>query len=122
VKILESIRSLHGKAATLEGALILFPKSPEIMFNVFAVNQELQSGLKRQFTLVNMEDPAAFAKIREKLQAGWDKHKDDYVNGRNKLISRRVRVKATGIYNEIDASQANPQILLKSADSIEILD
>jgi hypothetical protein len=122
VKVLESITSLHGKPAVIEGALIMFPKSPEIIFNVFAVQQELQSGLKRQYTLVNFEDPAAFAKIREKLQAAWDKHKGETVNGRNKLVSLRIKVKATGTFNEVDPNQANPQILLKSAASVEIIE
>jgi hypothetical protein len=122
VKVLESITSLHGKPAVIEGALIMFPKSPEIIFNVFAVQQELQSGLKRQYTLVNFEDPAAFAKIREKLQAAWDKHKGETVNGRNKLVSLRIKVKATGTFNEVYPNQANPQILLKSAASVEIIE
>lgn len=120
VRVVEAIQSIHGKTGTIEGALILFPKSPEIVFNVFAVQQRLDDGLSRQFTLVNFENPEAFKKIREKLQAAWDRYAKDYVNGRNKLVSTRVRVRATGIMNEVSPSQANPQILLKSADSIEI--
>lgn len=122
LKVTESIRDLHGKPAVVEGALILFPKSPEISFNVFAVQQELPEGLKRQYTLVNMDNSDAFAKIRAKLQAAWDKFGKDYVNGRNKLVSRRVRVKATGTFNEISTNQANPQIFLKDASSIEIIE
>lgn len=121
VKLLDGVKALHGKPAKVEGALIMFPKSPEIAFNVFAVLQELPSGLKRQFTLVNMENPDAFAKIRAKLQAAWDKAGKDYVNGRNKLVSRKVRVRATGTFNEVSANQANTQILLKDENSIEIL-
>jgi len=121
VKLVDGVKRLHGKPAKVEGALILFPRSPEIVFNVFAVLQELPSGLKRQFTLVNMENPEAFAKIRAKLQAAWDKYGKDYVNGRNKLISRKVRVRATGTFNEVSANQANTQILLKDENSIEIL-
>lgn len=121
VRVIESIQSLHGQKATIEGALILFPKSPEIIFNVFAVQEKLSDGLSRQFTLVNFDNPETFKKIREKLQAAWNQYEKDYVNGRNKLISTRVRVSATGTLNEIDANQANPQILLESVDSIEIL-
>ena len=125
VQVLESIQSLHGKTATLEGALILFPKSPEIIFNVFALKQELQAGLSRQFTLVNFDDPAKFAEIRGALQAAWDKYQKmpgAYVNGRNKLVSTKIRVRATGTLNEVSPNQANPQILLKSVDSIQILE
>jgi hypothetical protein len=120
LKVTESIREIHGKPAVVEGALILFPKSPEINFNIFAVQQELPNGLKRQYTLVNMTDPGVFAKIRAKLQAAWDKHGKEYVNGRNKYVSQRIRVKATGTFNQVSANQANPQIFLKNANSIEI--
>ncbi len=120
VKVVESIRELHGKTGTIEGALILFPKSPEILFNVFAVEQKLPGGLKRQFTLVNFDSPEVFEKIRQKLQTAWDQHATAYVNGRNKLISTAIRVKATGTFNEVSDSQANPQILLDSAEAIEI--
>jgi hypothetical protein len=119
LKVIESIRSIHGKKGTLEGALILFPKSPEILFNVFAVQQLLPGGLNRQFTLVNFDSPEEFAKIRNKLQNTWDQHPGEYTNGRNKLVSKVIRVKATGTFNEVSENQANPQILLDSADSIE---
>ena len=122
VQVLEAIAGKNGQDFTLEGALILFPKSPEIIFNIFAVQQELQDGLKRQFTLVNFDDPDVFAKIRDALQKAWDKYPGAYVNGRNKLVSTRIRVKATGTFNEVSASQANPQILLKALDSIEIIE
>lgn len=122
IKVIQKVSDLHGKPGTIEGALILFPKSPEISFNVFAVKQDLQEGLSRQFTLVNFQDQAVFAKIRAALQAAWDKHPGAYTNGRNKLVSTRIRVKATGTFNEVDPSQANPQILLDSMDSIQIID
>jgi hypothetical protein len=119
IKVVESIRSLHGKPGTLEGALILFPKSPEILFNVFAVEQNLPGGLKRQFTLVNFSSPENFEKIRQKLQSEWDRHPGAYINGRNKLVSTQIRVRATGTFNEVSDSQANPQILVPTADAIE---
>lgn len=122
VELIDSVKALHGEPASVEGALILFPKSPEIVFNVFAVQDILPSGVKRQYTLVNMDDPAVFKQIRDALQQAWDRHPKDYVNGRNKLVSTRVRVKATGIFNEIDPGQANAQIFLSSASSIQIIE
>ncbi len=125
IEVLEAIREIHGKPTPkegMEGALILFPKSPEIMFNVFALKQDLPEGLSRQYTLVNFDDPAVFAKIRQKLQTAFDKYPNAYINGRNKLVSTKIRVKATGILNEVNASQANPQILLSSPDSIQIIE
>jgi len=120
IQVLEPMQAQHGKSVTVEGALILFPKSPEIIFNVFAVQQLLRDGLNRQFTLVNFDDPDLFQKIREKLQKAWDQFPKDFVNGRNKLVSTKVRVKASGTVNVIDPNQANPQILLKSLDSVVI--
>jgi hypothetical protein len=120
LKVVDSIQAKNGKSVVLEGSLILFPKSPEINFNVFAVQEELTDGLKRQYTLVNFDSTDTFQKIRDALQKAWDKYPGAYVNGRNKLVSTRLRVKATGTFNEVDPSQANPQILLNSVDSIEI--
>lgn len=122
VEVVESIQARHGKPGTVEGALILFPKSPQVLFNVFAVLEEAQGGLKRQFTIVNFEDEQVFAKVREKLQIAWDRHPGKFVNGRNKLISTAVRVKAKGIFNEVDPNQANAQILVDSPDHVEVLD
>jgi hypothetical protein len=122
VQVLQSISALHGKPASVEGPLVLFPQSPEILFNVFAVGEDAGHGLKRQYTLVNFDSPDTFTAIRTKLQAAWDRHAKDYVNGRNKLVSTRVRVRATGTFNEVDPNQANPQILLTSPDSIEVLE
>jgi hypothetical protein len=121
VRVLESIREKHGNPGVIQGALILFPKSPEIKFNVFAVQELLPEGLSRQYTLVNFESPEAFARIREMLQAAWDTYPNDYVNGRNKLVSRKLLVRATGVFNEIDPNQANPQILLKGPEDLQII-
>jgi hypothetical protein len=118
VTVLDSIQAKNGKPAVLEGALIMFPKSPEIKFNVFAVQELLDNGLNRQYTLINMDNPKVFTQIREALQKEWDKFPGQYTNGRNKLLNKQIRVKVTGIYNEVDPSQANPQILLSSVDSI----
>lgn len=121
VEVVESILAKHGQPATLEGALVLFPKSPEVIFNVFAVLEELPAGLKRQYTLVNFTSPEVFKQIREKLQAAWDQAPKDYVNGRNKLVSTKIRVKVTGTFNEVDANQANAQVLLAGPEAIEVL-
>jgi len=117
LQVMESIKAQHGKNISIEGRLVLFPKSPEIKFNVFAVEQNLSSGLRRQYTLVNFEDPELFQKIRQTLQTAWDQN-PQFVNGRNKLISTKVRVQVTGVINEIDPSQANPQILIPHLDAL----
>lgn len=122
VEVIESVMAKHGKPASVEGALVMFPKSPQVIFNVFAVLEELPGGMQRQYTLVNFESTEAFAAIREKLQDAWDAAgPDSSKSGRNKLISTKVRVRATGTFNEIDPNQANAQIVLDGADSIAIV-
>ena len=122
VEVVDSITALHGRAADLEGALVLFPQSPQVRFNVFAVLEPLVGGAQRQFTLVNFDDAAKFTAIRAKLQAAWDgAGPDAAVSGRNKLISTKVRVRVKGIYNQIDPNQANAQIVLDGPEAIEIV-
>ncbi|MBN1237375.1 MAG: hypothetical protein JXB36_02685 [Gammaproteobacteria bacterium] len=122
VEVVESVMALHGQPASIEGPLVLFPESPQVRFNVFAVLQALPGDHQRQFTLVNFEDPEAFEQIRGKLQAAWDAaDPDTIVSGRNKLISTGVRIRATGTFNQIDPGQANAQIVLEGPDAVEIL-
>jgi hypothetical protein len=122
IEVVESVMALHGLPADVEGALVLFPKSPQVKFNVFAVLQELPGNLRRQYTLANFEDPETFKAIREKLQAAWDAAGPDAAqSGRNKLISTKVRVRATGTFNEVAAGQANVQILLAGPDAVEVI-
>lgn len=121
VEVVDSVMALHLKAAVVEGPLVLFPKSPQVAFNVFAVLQELPGGLRRQYTLANFESEKTFEEIRRKLQLAWDEHGSVAVSGRNKLISTGVRVRATGKFNAIDPNQANVQIVLDGPDSVEVL-
>ncbi|WP_153067118.1 hypothetical protein [Steroidobacter cummioxidans] len=121
VEVVDSAMALHLKPAAVEGQLVLFPKSPQVAFNVFAVLQELPGGLRRQYTLANFESEQRFEEIRKKLQLAWDERGNVAVSGRNKLISTNVRVRATGKFNAIDPNQANVQIVLDGADSVEVL-
>lgn len=122
VEVVESITALHGRPAAVEGALVLFPQSPQVRFNVFAVLQELPGEMQRQYTLVNFDSPDTFEQIRNKLQAAWDAAGPAAaVSGRNKLISTAVRVRATGTFNQTDPNQANAQIMLSGPESLEIL-
>ncbi len=122
VEVVESVTALHGQPAAVEGALVMFPRSPQVRFNVFAVLQELPGNTQRQYTLVNFDSPEIFETIRTKLQSAWDAAGvDAAVSGRNKLISTKVRVRATGTFNQIDRNQANAQIVLAGPDSIEVL-
>lgn len=121
VEVVESVMALHGRPALVEGPLVLFPQSPQVRFNVFAVLQKLPGGLQRQYTLANFEKQETFDQIREKLQKAWDSAPDAAVSGRNKLISTKVKVRARGKFNEVDPNQANVQIVLDGPESVEIL-
>jgi hypothetical protein len=121
ITVLQRIADLHGKQGTLEGNLILFPKSPEIVFNVFAVQQVDPDGFSRQWTLVNFDDQQVFAAIRSKLQGFWDEHPKTVVNARNKLLNTGVRIRVSGTFNEVDPGQANPQVLLSGPDAITLV-
>jgi hypothetical protein len=122
VEVVSSVTALHDQPADIEGALVMFPRSPQVRFDVFAVLQELPGGTQRQYTLVNFDDPERFSAIREKLAAAWTAAGPDAaVSGRNKLISTKVRVRARGTFNQIDPNQANAQIVLDGPDAIEIV-
>jgi hypothetical protein len=122
VKMVERIADINEKPADVQGTLVMFPKSPEIIFNVFAVLQDAKEGYSRQFTIVNFENPEVFKAAREKLQAAWDAHPGEWKNGRNKLVSTKVRVRVKGNFNQVSVNQANPQVLIGSADDITILE
>ena len=120
VEVLEAVLPKHLKPADIEGELILFPKSPQVAFDVFAVLERLPYGLQRQYTLVNFDNPDAFKRIREKLGKAWAADPMNAINGRNKFIHKKLRVRAKGLFNVVDANQANVQILLNDVNDIEI--
>ena len=118
VKVLDAIASWNGQSKTLTGSLVKFPQSPQLKFDVYAMEVDTQ-GIKRYFTLINFENMAEFEKIRQKLAKIWDENKATAVSGRNMLINPEVTIEATGLANIISPEQANPQILLDSAEQIQ---
>lgn len=120
LEVIESVSARHGQAADVTGALVLFPQAPGIRFNVFAVQDEAWPGLLRQFTIINFSDAELFRQLREKLQAAWDQAPNSYHNGRNKLVSDCLRVRARGVFNQVDPGQANTQILVSDLAAIEV--
>ena len=121
IKVLDSMVSWHGRKGSVEGTLVMFPKSPQVIFNVFALQVKDEQGVLREFTLVNFENTSLFEKIREKLQGIWDSDTGHVENGRNKLVNRNLKLRASGTFNVVDPGQANPQVLLESPESIELL-
>lgn len=120
LEILDAIAAWNGQPKTLTGNLVKFPQSPQLKFDVYAMEVDTQ-GIKRYFTLINFEDMAEFEKIRQKLAKIWDENSDTARSGRNMLINPAVKIEAKGIANIISTEQANPQILLDSAGQVQQL-
>ena len=120
IKVLDAIASWHNQENTLTGKLVKFPKSPQLKFDIYAMEVDTQ-GIKRYFTLVNFESNSEFQKIRHKLAKIWDDNASTAVSGRNMLINPEVTIQAQGITNIISPKQANPQILLNSAEKVNQL-
>ena len=121
VEVLERVEEQNGKKLTLEGALVYFPKSPQIRFGIFALQVVDAEGLKLNYTLVNFEDPEVFNAIRKKLDGFWTAGVKTAQDGRNCFINQKVRIRAEGIGNVASPNQANPQILLDGPNSITLI-
>lgn len=120
IQIRHKITEDHGKTMSREGILVMFPKSPQISVDVFAVQYVDSDGIGLEYTLVNFESAEIFEQIRAKLKAAWDRNSGAVVSGRNKLLNPKIRVKATGMINVQAQNQANPQILVADPADIEI--
>ena len=120
IEIVDAIAAINAQPQTLTGKLVKFPQSPQLKFDVYAIEVDTQ-GINRYFTLINFEDMTEFQNIREKLAKIWDDNVDTAVSGRNMLINPEVKIQATGLGNIISPEQANPQILLKSAEQVKVV-
>lgn len=118
LEVIDAIAAWNGQPQTLTGSLVKFPQSPQLKFDVYAMEVDTQ-GIKRYFTLINFDNMAEFQNIRQKLAKIWDENAATAVSGRNMLINPEVTIEATGIGNIISPEQANPQILLESADMVQ---
>ncbi|MEM6613315.1 MAG: hypothetical protein AAF652_13865 [Cyanobacteria bacterium P01_C01_bin.72] len=117
IEMIDAISTWHNQPQILTGNLVKFPQSPQLKFDVYAMEVDTQ-GIKRYFTLINFDDVTEFQNIREKLAQIWDKNASTAVSGRNMLINPNVTIKAQGLGNIISPEQANPQILLETAEQV----
>ncbi|MGL6342933.1 MAG: hypothetical protein ACRC80_27810 [Waterburya sp.] len=118
LEVIDAIAAWNNQKKTLTGHLVKFPQSPQLKFDVYAMEVDTQ-GLKRYFTLINFDNMAEFEKIRQKLAKIWDDNVATAKSGRNMLINPEVTMEATGSISIISSEQANPQILLDSAEQIK---
>lgn len=119
LEVLERVADGNGKPFEAEGALVRYPKSPQISVDVYALQVTDADNVSRDYTLLNF-DPKIFTAIREKLAKAWTSRPAQGVDGRNKLVNSAIRVRAKGTFNLIARNQANGQILLASPDDLTI--
>ena len=117
LEVIDAIAEWHNQEQTLTGNLVKFPQSPQLKFDVYAMAVDTK-GIKRYFTLVNFENIDEFQKIRNKLAKIWDQNAATAISGRNMLINPEVTIQASGLINIVSTEQANPQILLDSAEQV----
>lgn len=120
IRVMERIEEGHGTPIKLTGPLVMFPQSPQIMFNVFALRTVDSDDVKRNFTIVNFEDTDLFLAIRDKLQKAWDDHQSSAEYDRNKYINRKIILTVEGTKNVVAPNQANPQIIPASINDVKI--
>ena len=117
----EAIAEVHGKPIDKTGVLVKFPKSSQVIFDVYAVQEILPQGLTRQYTVVSFDDAELFKKVRAKLGRFWDAGDAAQIrNARNKLMNPSVIVRIKGIANLVDRAQANPQIIVKNLEDVAL--
>lgn len=119
VRILKSAQREHGKILALEGQLALFPRSPQISRDIFAL-YFVDDGFDRNYTLVNFADPILFENIQSSLAEVWSQYEEDVVRGRNSFRNPRIRLKVRGVGHVVSPNQANPQLLVEKLEDIEI--
>lgn len=120
LKVLHAVTADHGKPKTMTGKMLMFPKSPMVMFPVFAIDVDMGDGVLLPHTVLSFTDVELFKKARAKFQEAWDRHPETVRNYRNKFINDALTVTVSGTYNMIDPLQANPQLVITSVDDIKI--
>lgn len=120
LKIQESFASRNNQQMKIQGRLALFPKSPLINRDIWAVEEALPSGLYRYYTLVNFDQDGQITPemdaLSMKLRKLWDANKRHVVAGRNKLINNKINISADGRILITSGDQANAQIHLRASD------
>jgi hypothetical protein len=119
LKVLKRIEEGHGETVTLTGALVMFPKSPQIRFNVYALRLD-DGETNWNYTIVNFDDFDLFKALREKLEAAWNEKSELAVYDRNKFLNSQIKITVTGTKNVVDEGQANPQVLVNSLEDLKI--
>lgn len=118
VVVLDSIARQNGQPIFHCGELVMFPKSPQVKFNVFAIKKDIGDDLFRTYTLINFEDVDLFLALRQKAQEAWDTKPETIIRGRNYYVNPGLIACASGTVNMIDPTQANPQIVIERLEDL----
>ncbi len=118
IEMLDRLVDQHDQPIHHCGDLVMFPKSPQVIFNVFAIKKDLGDDLFRTYTLINFDDMDLFLAVREKAQAAWDQKTESITRGRNYYINSGIQACAKGRVHMIDPTQANPQIIIERVEDL----
>lgn len=119
LKVTDSIRARNGQKTRVVGFLALFPRSPLISRDTYAINVD-QNGVQTSYSLVNFDDPELFAKLQRALEQAWKSDSSHITRGRNTFLNGRVSVAIEGKINMVSPSQANPQIIVDDFSALKI--
>jgi len=113
VRVLDEIVTQHQQDLDVTGRLVMFPKSPTINNNVFAVevrHKRFPDLPARYFTIVPEDfESDSFQAFRDLFHAAWDQDSRIF-KGRNKYIHLNLNVNVKGTGNVVSQNQANAQI------------
>lgn len=112
--VTDRIAAQHEKQRTVEGQLVLFPKSPVLSRALWGVEEKGPDGLHRYFTIFNFDDLKDQGKIETLLDGAWKGTPEGVIDGRNKYIHTGVRVRVSGLASNPSKNQANPTLVTDS--------
>lgn len=118
IEVVSQIACRHDQTVELEGHLVMFPKSPQITLNVFALRTVDFENVKQNYTFLvpdmsSEEGMEKFFAMNEILQKSWNEMIEFAVDDRNKFLNEMISVRVRGRHNVISPAQANPQIIIE---------
>lgn len=114
LRVLDAIKAQHEQVRTLEGNLVLFPRSPALRRSLWGLEEKGPDGLHRYFTIFNFNDAKDQEKIDTLLQQAWSGRPEGVRDARNKYVHTKVRVRVSGKVSNPAANQANPTLVTTS--------
>ncbi|MFK7873632.1 MAG: hypothetical protein AB8C84_10805 [Oligoflexales bacterium] len=120
-EVVESAQHFHQVHKHVEGRLVRYPKSPQIKFDVYAVEWvSPQTRWPRLLTILpeNMDD---FFTVHQKLETLWQGSESIVEwEGNHEVSSHMIQV--AGKLQVQDPEQANIQVIVTSCDDIQELE